>query len=224
MRAIAIHGVWLLILLAVPAAAPGADLRTGLDIGIRGGWYFQLNQPAQDSVLDRGRVSPGGSLGVDAEVGPSFGDHVSVLIRFGYQSRLEQWESPSPGDIEDMKLVHSLVHLPSVNLKLRPWLKRFSLYFTVGGGLDLVVWEPSFGVGESARIRQPGAGVNLGLGGELFVTRKFSIALDVRDHLALHAAESLRIEDADSGEPYYDLTFQPLLHVLNLYLGVGFYL
>lgn len=220
MRGTASRLAILLTLLVFPATALAADFYTGLEIGVRGGWYFQLNQPVQDTVLDRGRVTPGGSLGIDIEAGASLGDHLSILLRFGYKSRIEEWESVDETAIEDMKLVHSLVHLPSVNVKVRPFIKRVSLYFTAGGGMDLVVWEPTFGVGKWSTVRQPGAGINFGLGGELFITRKFAIVVDLRDNLSLHGAETLRIEDADSGELYYDLTFQPVLHVLSLYAGI----
>lgn len=213
------------IVSAVPASAAseggGQKLRVdGLEIGIRGGWYFQLNQPVTDSLMDRGRVAPGGSGGVDLEAGPSLGNHLSILVRFGYKTRLEEWESPAPEIEEDLKLVYSLVHLPSVNIKFRPWYKRFSLYLTAGGGLDLVVYEPSVGVLRLPTLRMTGGGVNVGLGLEFFVNTKWGLALDLRDHLSFHGEDFLVRSDDATGEPMYDLQFGKLHHNLSLYLGV----
>ena len=208
---------------SLSAAAAGGKPKLqadGLEIGIRGGWYFQLNQPVADALMDRGRVPAGASAGVDLEAGPTLGNHLSILIRFGYKTRLEEWESPDPELEENLKLVYSLVHLPSINLKFRPWYKRFSLYLTAGGGLDLVVYEPAVGVLRLPTLRMTGGGVNLGLGLEFFVTSKWGIVLDLRDHLSFHGGDFLVRNDDATGEAMYDLQFGKLHHSLSLYLGI----
>ena len=195
---------------------------SGLEIGLRGGWMFQLNQPVTDNVTDRGRIKPGGSGGVDIEAGAMLGDHLSVLLRFGYKSRIEELESPLPDEEHNLKLVYSLVHLPSINLKLRPWYKRVCLYVTVGGGLDLVVYEPTVGPLPLPRMRQPGAGINAGIGLEVFVSKRFGLAVDLRDHLSFHGTGFITRADDVSGEPTYDLEFGPVHHTLCLFVGLEF--
>ncbi len=207
--------------LALGEPEGGKKLRAdGLELGIRGGWFFQLNQPVSDVVMDRGRVTPGASVGVDLEAGPTFGDHLSVLLRFGYKTRIEEWESPDPELDENLKLVYSLVHLPSVNVKYRPWFKRVSLYLTAGGGIDLVVYEPSVGVRRLPTVRMPGGGINAGIGLDFFITGKWGLVLDLRDHLSFHGGDFLVRTDEASGEPLYDLEFGKLHHSLSLYVGI----
>jgi len=205
---------------AVPARAAAKLKADGLELGLRGGWYFQLNQPVSDSVMDRGRVSPGASVGIDLEAGPTLGNHLSILIRFGYKTRIEEWESPDPDAEEPLKLVYSLVHLPSINVKFRPWYKRVSLYFTAGGGIDLVVYEPSTGVFRLPTLRLPGGGVNLGIGLDFFISSKWGLVIDLRDHLSFHGEDFMVRTDDVTGEPLYDLSFGRLHHNLSLSAGV----
>ena len=216
----------LVCLACVPSSAAAASKlkADGLDVGIRGGWYFQLNLPVSDAVTDRGRVAPGASVGVDLEAGPSLGKHLSILIRFGYKTRIEEWESPDPEVEENLKLVYSLVHLPSINVKFRPWYKRVSPYLTVGAGIDLVVYEPSTGVLRLPTLRMPGGGVNFGIGLDFFISSKWGLAIDLRDHLSFHGEDFLVRADDVTGERMYDLSFGRLHHSLSLYAGVHFHM
>ncbi len=202
----------------MPKTIPG---RVDMDLGLRAGYFVQLNNPVADSVTERGRVNSWESLGVDLEVGPCFRNKLSVLLRFGYQSRLETWESPSPNDVDDLSLVYSQVHLPSLNIKYRPVFWRISPYVTGGAGLDLLLYSPSISVTHPATIvRMPALGVNVGAGAEFYLTWQFAFVIDVRYHLSIHGTDELTFIDAETGEPFYGMEFAPTHHNLNLFVGV----
>ncbi len=210
------------LLILLPGLASARSLgRTGLEIGLRGGWVVQLNQPVTDAVMDRGRVKPDASLGVDLEVGATLGDNLSLLLRFGYKQRLEEWESAYPNDMDALSLTYSVLHLPAFNVKYRPFFKQFSFYVTGGAGLDLLVYAPSVGVAYATRnVRFPGLGLNAGVGVELFLNPRFGFVLDARYHLSVHGSETMVFEDGDTGTVWYDLSFAPTHHNLSLYLGI----
>jgi hypothetical protein len=213
----------LTMMLALPAVAQAkrAPRNMGLEIGLRGGWMAQLNQPVADAIMDRGRIKADASLGVDLEAGATLGDRLSLILRFGYKQRLEEWESAYPDDMDALKLTYSLIHLPAFNVKYRPFFRQFSVYVTAGGGVDLLVYAPSVGVAYATRsIRLPGAGLNAGGGLELFLNPRFGFVFDVRYHLSIHGTEGLVFEDRDTGTVWYDLSFKPLHHNLTLYLGI----
>ncbi len=215
--------------IASSGPAPAAASPTlGLELGLRGLWFVQLQNPVSDAVSEtdreRDRSALGASAGIDLEGGAALGDHVAVMLRFGYKGRFEDWETPDPLLSENMDMVYSLVHLPSINVKWRPWLKRLSVYLTGGGGVDLMVFEPSIGVAQRVTLRAPGGGLNAGGGIELFLSRKFAFVLDVRYSLSLHGSSTARfpcLATIDTtGELCYDLTFSPTHHALSLGLGI----
>lgn len=195
--------------------------RTELEVGIRGGYFFQLNAPVSDSLMEREGALSTNSLGIDVEAGPAFGHNLSVLVRFGYQGRQEVWESPDSAVVDDLTLVYSLVHLPSVNIKWRPVYERVTPYITAGGGLDLLLYSPSIHVAYMPQvIRLPGAGFNVGAGVEFLVTWRFAFVFDVRYHISLHGDDILTFVHPESMTEFYALDFGPVHHNLNLYAGI----
>jgi hypothetical protein len=204
------------------------SVQLGLELGLRGLWFLQLQNPISDTLSqtdqERDRSDLGASAGIDLEGGVSLGNHASILLRFGYKGRFEDWQSPDPLLSENMDMVYSLVHLPSINIKWRPWYKRVSMYLTGGGGIDLMVFEPTIGVAQRVTLREPGGGLNAGLGLDLFVTSKFAVVLDLRYNLSLHGTDIAQfpcLETMDTtGELCYDLSFAPTHHALSLGLGI----
>lgn len=195
--------------------------RTDLEVGLRGGWFFQLNQPVADDITERAESLSATSLGVDLEFGPTIGHNLSVLLRFGYQSRLEIWESPNASAVDDLKLVYSLVHLPAVNIKYRPVYERVSPYITAGAGLDLLLYSPSIGVVYMPQvIRLPGAGFNAGVGVEFYISWRFAFVVDLRYNVTLHGTDRLMFVAPDGSDAFYNLDFGPAHHNLNLYAGL----
>ena len=195
--------------------------RTDLEVGIRGGYFFQLNTPVSDALMEREGPLSTNSLGMDVEFGPSFGHNLAVLVRFGYQGRQEVWESPDAAAVDDLTLVYSLVHLPSVNIKWRPVFERVCPYITAGGGLDLLLYSPSIHVAYMPQvIRLPGAGFNVGAGVEFMVTWRFAFVFDVRYHISLHGDDILTFVHPESMTEFYALQFGPVHHNLNLYAGI----
>jgi hypothetical protein len=202
----------------MPKTIPG---RVDMDLGLRGGYFFQLNSPVADSVTERDPVQTWESMGVDLEMGPCFRNKLSVLMRFGYQARLETWESPAPNDVADLTMVYSQVHLPSLNIKYRPIFWRVSPYFTAGAGLDLILYSPSIYVTHPATvIRLPALGVNAGAGVEFYLTWQFAFVIDVRYHLAVHGTDELSFIDGETEQAFYGMEFAPTHHNLNVFAGV----
>lgn len=195
---------------------------TGLEIGVRGGWFFSLGDSVTDAMADHSDVKPDFSLGVDLEAGAMLGDNLSIMLRVGYQSRKEIWPSPEPAAIDDMEIMYSLVHLPAVNVKFRPFFKRFSIYLTGGGGLDMMVYEHDVGHYQHNQLREVGGGLNGGVGAEFFFTPRLALVFDVRYHLSIHEKDTLVLANEDQTTTYYDITVAPTHHALNLYLGLEF--
>jgi len=195
---------------------------TGLELGVRGGWFFQLGESERDTLADHSDVQPDFSLGVDLEAGAMLGNNLSIMVRVGYQSSTEVWPSPEPAAIDDMKIMYSLLHLPSVNVKFRPLFKRLSFYVTGGGGLDLMVYEHDVGYYQHNQLRQVGGGLNGGVGLEFFITAKVALAFDVRYHLSFHEEDTLTLSSTDEETTYYDIVVEPTHHALNLFFGLEF--
>ncbi|MCK6527624.1 hypothetical protein L6R50_08690 [Myxococcota bacterium] len=174
---------------------------------VSGGPALPLVEPVLDRLDPGGGVSTVYGFALRVEGHAVLSDRISVWTSLGYSQRHRVWDAPQDDrGVPDLKVTAHRPQVFHVGVRLRPFLRRFTPYLVLGGGLDLGTQDVAYG-GSHFTHTLPGLGLEIGVGLDVFINRKVAFHVDVRDCLTVHGrAEQVLMHQEPLGGDRYETT------------------